>query len=135
MSPADPRRKTYDIIDCPRIPFATDGGALMPAPTLIVTDRAGAERAVDGEDGLSVMEVIRGGGFDELLASCGGNCSCATCHVYVDPAFAEALPPIATDEDDVLDSSSHRRANSRLSCQIRFGDPLSGLRVQIAPED
>ncbi|MHA6721382.1 2Fe-2S iron-sulfur cluster-binding protein [Sphingomonas sp. RS2018] len=104
-------------------------------PTLIVTTREGEERAVQGDAGLSVMEVIRDNGFDELLALCGGCCSCATCHVFVDPAFLDRLPPMTEDEDDLLDSSSDRNATSRLSCQLPFEDALDGLRVTIAPED
>lgn len=104
-------------------------------PKLIVVNRAGAEQVVDGDNGLSVMEVIRDNGFDELLALCGGCCSCATCHVYVDPAFADALPAMTEDENDLLDSSDHRNDSSRLSCQVVLSDALDGLRVTIAPED
>ena len=104
-------------------------------PTLIVTTREGEERSVEGEAGLSVMEVIRDNGFDELLALCGGCCSCATCHVHVDPAFADRLPPMSEDENDLLDSSATRDANSRLSCQIPFTPALDGLKVTVAEED
>ena len=104
-------------------------------PKLIVVNRAGEEQSVDGDKGLSVMEVIRDNGFDELLALCGGCCSCATCHVYVDPAFADALPAMSEDENDLLDSSDHRTDASRLSCQVVLSDELDGLRVTIAPED
>lgn len=104
-------------------------------PKLIVTTREGEERAIDGEAGLSVMEVIREGGIDEVLALCGGCCSCATCHVHVDPAFADKLPAMSPDEDDLLDSTADRDATSRLSCQIPFGPALDGLRVRIAAED
>lgn len=104
-------------------------------PTLIVTTRDGTERAVQGEAGLSVMEVIRDNGFDELLALCGGCCSCATCHVHVDPDFAAKLPPMSEDENDLLDSSSFRDETSRLSCQLALTDALDGLRVRIAEED
>ena len=104
-------------------------------PTLIVTTREGEERELVGESGLSVMEVIRDGGIDELLALCGGCCSCATCHVHVDPGFADRLPKMSMDEDDLLDSTSDRDATSRLSCQIPFTDALDGLRVRIAAED
>lgn len=104
-------------------------------PKLIVVNRSGEEQTVDGQNGLSVMEVIRDNGFDELLALCGGCCSCATCHVYVDPAFADALPAISEDESDLLDSSEHRNETSRLSCQLVLEDGLDGLRVTIAPED
>ena len=81
------------------------------------------------------MEVIRESGFDELLALCGGCCSCATCHVFVDPEFADKLPAMSEDENDLLDSSDHRNERSRLSCQIKCVADLEGLRVQIAPED
>ena len=104
-------------------------------PKLIVVNRAGEEQAVDGDNGLSVMEVIRDNGFDELLALCGGCCSCATCHVYVDPAFADSPPAMSEDENDLLDSSDHRNDTSRLSCQVVLTDALDGLRVTIAPED
>lgn len=104
-------------------------------PTLIVTTREGEERTLTGEAGLSVMEVIRDGGIDELLALCGGCCSCATCHVHVDPAFLDKLPAMGPDEDDLLDSTADRDATSRLSCQVPFGDDLDGLRVRIAAED
>ena len=103
-------------------------------PKLIVVNRDGAEQTVEGDKGLSVMEVIRDHGFDELLALCGGCCSCATCHVYVEQG-AEAFPPVGEDENDLLDTSDHRTETSRLSCQIPFTDELDGLRVTIAPED
>lgn len=102
---------------------------------LIVVNRSGEEQAVEGENGLSVMEIIRDNGFDELLALCGGCCSCATCHVFVDPSFADKLSPISEDENDLLDSSDFRNETSRLSCQLTFSDELDGLRVTIAPED
>ncbi|WP_137862368.1 MULTISPECIES: 2Fe-2S iron-sulfur cluster-binding protein [unclassified Sphingomonas] len=104
-------------------------------PKLIVVTRSGEEREVMGEAGLSVMEVIRENGFDELLALCGGCCSCATCHVHVDPEFAAKLPKMSMDEDDLLDSAGDRDETSRLSCQIPFGPDLDGLRVRIAEED
>lgn len=104
-------------------------------PKLIVVNRAGEETAIEVEDGLTVMEAIRDNGFDELLALCGGCCSCATCHVHVDPEFAGKLPAISEDEDDLLESSDYRTENSRLSCQVPFTADLDGLRVTIAPED
>jgi 2Fe-2S ferredoxin len=104
-------------------------------PELIVTTRDGETRSVEVPVGASLMEAIRDAGFGELLALCGGVCSCATCHVHVDPAFAQALPPMSEDENDLLDGSSHRDERSRLSCQIRMNDKLSGIRVRIAEED
>lgn len=104
-------------------------------PSLIVVDRKGNEKAVTGEAGLSVMEVIRDNGFDELLALCGGSCSCATCHVHVDAAWFGKVGGPHEDEADLLDSSDHRCGTSRLACQIQFSDELDGLKVTIAPED
>ena len=104
-------------------------------PKLIVVTRAGDESVVDVADGLTVMEAIRDNGFDELLALCGGCCSCATCHVHVDPAFKDRLPPMSEDEDDLLESSDHRNEDSRLGCQVPFTADLDGLKVTIAQED
>ena len=104
-------------------------------PKLIVVTREGEERELMGETGLSVMEVIRDAGIDEILALCGGCCSCATCHVHVDPEFAAKLKPMSEDENDLLDSTSDRDDYSRLSCQIDMTDALDGLKVRIAAED
>lgn len=103
--------------------------------TLNVIDRAGDLRSIEATAGASVMEIIRENGFDDLLALCGGCCSCATCHVYVDGEFVSKLPPMSEDEDDLLDSSDFREATSRLSCQIPFVEGLDGLTVRIAPGD
>jgi 2Fe-2S ferredoxin len=104
-------------------------------PRLTIVNRAGEAHEVEARSGWSVMENIRDNGFDELLALCGGCLSCATCHVHVDPQDFERLKPISGDEDDLLDTSDHRVATSRLSCQILVSAELDGLRVQIAPED
>ncbi len=102
---------------------------------IIVATRGGDAKDVEATVGMTVMQIIRDAGFDELLALCGGACSCATCHVHVDPAFADRLPPISPDESDLLDGSMHRDAWSRLSCQIPFRAELDGLKVRIAEED
>ncbi len=102
---------------------------------IIVTTRNGNEIALDAKPGLSVMEILRDGGIDEVLALCGGCCSCATCHVYVDADDAARAGAASPDEADLLDSSDHRTPGSRLSCQIAFTDALDGLRVTVAPED
>jgi len=104
-------------------------------PKLIVVSRTGEEKTIEATTGTTVMEAIRDNGFDELLALCGGCCSCATCHVFVDAAFADKLAPMSEDENDLLDSSEFRDENSRLSCQIPVTDALDGLKVTIAPED
>ena len=104
-------------------------------PEVFVTTREGVESPIVAQPGLSVMEVIRDSGSDEIMALCGGACSCATCHVYVDEKFVGLLPAMSEDENDLLDGSTHRQPGSRLSCQIPFSEALDGLRVTIAPED
>lgn len=104
-------------------------------PKLVVTNREGETSEIEVEDGLTVMEAIRDNGFDELLALCGGCCSCATCHIFVDDGATDQIPAMSEDEDDLLESSEHRKESSRLSCQIPFTAALDGLKVTIAPED
>ena len=104
-------------------------------PRLTIVTRDGTAHEVEGKVGWSVMENIREAGFDELLALCGGCLSCATCHVHVDPDWADRLKPMSADEDDLLDTSDERMATSRLSCQVLFAPELDGLKVAIAPED
>ena len=103
-------------------------------PNIIVRTREGEELELKGEVGLSLMETIRDNGISEMQAMCGGCCSCATCHIYVDPAFADRIPAMSEDEDDLLSSSEFRNENSRLSCQVVLSDALDGLRAEIAPE-
>ena len=102
---------------------------------LIVVNQSGEETTVDAAEGRTLMEIIRDNGFDEMLALCGGCCSCATCHVHIDPAFVGAIPAMSEDENDLLDSSDHRNEFSRLACQVPVTDALAGMRVTIAQED
>ena len=105
-------------------------------PKITVITRSGDSQIVDAELNRSLMEAVRDDGIDELMALCGGCCSCATCHIYIDPADADRLPPISEDENILLDSSEHRKpTQSRLSCQIRITEAHDGLCVTIAPED
>jgi len=103
--------------------------------TINITGRDGKTTTATLGTQSSLMEVIRDAGFDDLLALCGGCCSCATCHVYVDEADLARLNPVSADEDDLLDSSDHRKPNSRLSCQIKPSAALDGISLTIAPED
>ncbi|MXP42028.1 2Fe-2S iron-sulfur cluster binding domain-containing protein [Altererythrobacter soli] len=104
-------------------------------PEVIVTTREGEVHRLGIESGMTLMETIRSAGIDELVALCGGCCSCATCHVYVDPSFAGNISQMSEDESDLLDSSEHRTGTSRLSCQIELTAALDGLMATIAPED
>lgn len=102
---------------------------------ITVVNRDGTPTEIAATPGLSVMEIIRDAGLDELLALCGGSCSCATCHVHVDSGWTDRVGQPSLDEDELLASSDHRVATSRLSCQIAFSQALDGLKVTIAPED
>ena len=102
--------------------------------TLYVTDRNGAEHEVEGQVGLSVMETLRELDYG-VEALCGGMCSCATCHVYVDSVWLERLPERKADELELIEELDGLRENSRLACQVPLTDTLDGLRVTIAPEE
>ncbi|HZO22233.1 MAG TPA: 2Fe-2S iron-sulfur cluster-binding protein [Steroidobacteraceae bacterium] len=101
---------------------------------LRVVDRDGVEHEVDAKTGLKVMETLRELDYG-VAAICGGMCSCATCHVYVDPQWLAKLPAPMSDERELLSELSHHEVNSRLSCQIEFTQALAGLRVTIAPDE
>jgi 2Fe-2S ferredoxin len=101
---------------------------------LKVVDRDGVEHEVEARTGLKVMETLRELEYG-VAAICGGMCSCATCHVYVDPAWADKLPSPQSDERELLQELSHFTDQSRLSCQIEFTPALAGLRVTIAPDE
>ncbi len=99
-----------------------------------LTDRAGNLQEVDGEEGQKLMEAIRDLD-DSVEAICGGLCSCATCHVYVDETWFEKLPPREDDEEELLDSLEHKKPNSRLSCQIELVPELDGITITVGPEE
>jgi len=103
-------------------------------PLLRVVDRDGVEHEVEAKAGFKVMETLRELDYG-VAAICGGMCSCATCHIYVDPAWQEKLPPPMSDERELLSELAHHEANSRLSCQVEVTEALSGLRVTIAPDE
>jgi len=101
---------------------------------LRVVDRDGVEHEVDGKVGLKVMEILRELDYG-VAAICGGMCSCATCHVYVDPEWQARLPATMSDERELLSELSHQGENSRLSCQLEFTAALAGLRVTVAADE
>ena len=95
---------------------------------LRVVDRDGVEHEVEAKTGLKVMETLRELDYG-VAAICGGMCSCATCHVYVDDDWTDKLPPPELEESDMLDTAHDLQDNSRLSCQIVMTDELDGLIV------
>jgi len=87
---------------------------------------------LDVPTGLSVMQAALNSGVSGIIADCGGAAACATCHVYLDEAFAERMGPISEMEDQMLEAvACDRRPTSRLSCQIVIDDSCDGLVVQV----
>ena len=101
---------------------------LMPKITFVDVD--GQCRAVEAEIGATVMETAIRNDIPGILASCGGACACATCHVYIDQAWWELLSQRTAEEEDMLDTAHDVRETSRLSCQIKVTEELDGLRLQ-----
>ena len=101
----------------------------MPKITYIEDD--GTEHVVDAQSGMTVMEAAVKNQIPGIEAECGGACSCATCHVYVDDAWREATGEPEEMEEDMLDFAFDVRPNSRLSCQIKVADGLDGLVVRV----
>jgi 2Fe-2S ferredoxin len=104
-------------------------------PIVRIRDRDGSEREIDAPEGLPLMEALRDASTG-IEGTCGGAMSCGTCHVYVDPSWAERLPPCSEDETMMLEAIGDfvpLRPSSRLSCQVRLSEALSGIAVEIAP--
>jgi ferredoxin, 2Fe-2S len=101
---------------------------------LNVTNRGGDQSEIEAEMQRTLMENLRDQGFDDILATCGGACSCGTCHVYVGNMDG-ALSPISEDEEALLDSLTHRRPESRLSCQILVTEKIQRISLKIAPPE
>lgn len=95
-------------------------------------ETSGEERRIEIPVGRSLMEGALAGGVEGLLADCGGACSCATCHVYIDPEWVDRIPLREPMESDMLECAEHVRSNSRLSCQIIVTSDLAGLRAEVA---
>ena len=100
---------------------------------IIVTDRDGNIKILEGDSSLTLMELIRDEGLD-IEAACGGCCACATCHVYIADNWLDKLDPKDDDEESMLDQAFEVKNNSRLSCQIYLSDKLDGLELELAKE-
>ncbi len=101
-------------------------------PKITFVDPDGATHTVEAEIGASVMETAMKNEVPGIIASCGGSCACATCHVYVDPDWLERTGDRSLEEEDMLDTAVDVEPNSRLSCQIKIDEALDGLTVRIA---
>ena len=103
--------------------------------TIKLTNTRGVVTEIGFIPGDTLMQTIANSGATDLLALCGGVCSCATCHVYIDEALASIVEPADEEENDLLELSEHRRPGSRLSCQLRVTEAFSGKQVTIAQSE
>jgi len=101
----------------------------MPVVTYICHD--GAINEIEVASGTSVMQGAVDNMIDGIVAECGGSCSCATCHCYIDEAWLDKVPPASEMEKDMLECVLEPEDNSRLSCQITVTDELDGLVVKL----
>lgn len=101
----------------------------MPKITFI--EHNGTEHTVQADIGQSVMQAARNQMVPGIIADCGGTCSCATCHVYVDPAWVSHMPAAQANEIDMLECVVHPGENGRLSCCIHMTPELDGLVVRL----
>ncbi len=102
----------------------------MPTIQIIQTD--GSTRELVAPEGTSVMQAAMGGGLTGIVAECGGSAMCATCHVYVDEAWADRLPAPLANELEMLEcTASERLPTSRLSCQIKMSAALDGIVLRL----
>jgi 2Fe-2S ferredoxin len=100
----------------------------MPKITYVAA--TGEQRTIDTSVGMTVMRAAVANAVPGIDADCGGSCACATCHVYVDPAWFDKLKPADPTESDMLEFVMDREPTSRLSCQIEVTDALDGLVVR-----
>jgi 2Fe-2S ferredoxin len=101
-------------------------------PSIIFIDPDGSRQHIEASAGESAMQAATRHDISGILAECGGNAMCATCHVYVDEGWLARLPAMGGDEDALLDgAAAERRTNSRLSCQIKLAADLDGLVLNL----
>ena len=101
-------------------------------PSIIFIHPDGSRQPIEASLGESAMQAATRQDINGILAECGGNAMCATCHVYVDEAWLARLPAMGGDEDALLDgAAAERRTNSRLSCQIKLAADLDGLVLSL----
>jgi 2Fe-2S ferredoxin len=101
---------------------------------VIFIESDGTERAVPAIDGVSLMKAALENGVSGIPADCGGACSCATCHVYVDPVWLDRVGRPSGLESSLLELALEVEENSRLSCQIIVTPDLDGLVVRVPEE-
>jgi 2Fe-2S ferredoxin len=102
-------------------------------PRVIFIDAQGIRKDIEVAVGMSLMRAATQHGVEGVVADCGGSMSCATCHVFVEHAFLDALDPPGATENQMLDfTAAPRQPNSRLSCQVTMREALDGMTVHVA---
>jgi ferredoxin, 2Fe-2S len=102
----------------------------MPDITYVLPD--GSEQTVDVPAGQSVMDGSVRNNLPGIVAECGGSCSCATCHVHVDPQWADAFDEPISEETDLVEFLDGSDERSRLSCQLIVSEACAGARVVVS---
>lgn len=100
-------------------------------PEIIFIEHDGTEHKIDAQSGLSLMNAAVDNLVPGIDADCGGECSCATCHVVVRDAWMDKVGKPNDREESMLDLNPERQDNSRLSCQVEVTDALEGLTVDV----
>ena len=100
-------------------------------PKIVFIEPLGVRREIDAALGITLMEAARQHGVDGVVARCGGACACATCHVYIAPAWFGKLEPREDMEEGMLETAWEPRATSRLSCQVHITAAMEGLEVTV----
>lgn len=103
-------------------------------PKITFTEASGTVHVVDAPLGKTLMRVAVDNLIPGILGDCGGSCSCATCHAYIDPVWQGKLPPPSEDETFMLEGALEVRDNSRLCCQLDVREEWDGLLVEIPAE-
>ena len=103
-------------------------------PRILYIEHDGTEHEQEVPVGWSLMEGASKNGIPGILGDCGGSCSCATCHGYIDAAWAPHLPAISETEAFMLEGVPEPRATSRLCCQLRMSQALDGIVVHLPAE-
>jgi ferredoxin, 2Fe-2S len=121
---------SIDVGEPARPPSTTAQGVAVPRIIFVKPD--GQQREIEAADGESVMQAAVNNLVDGVVGECGGDLSCATCHVFIDPEWYDALPEASDDEVDMLEATSEEPTKfSRLSCQIKCHGKLDGLVVHV----
>ncbi|MDD2058403.1 2Fe-2S iron-sulfur cluster-binding protein [Pseudomonas sp. GD03860] len=100
-------------------------------PNLTYIEANGTAHTVQANEGTNLMEIAVANLIPGILGDCGGSCSCATCHTYVDPGWMACVPAATDEELEILDGALDVRENSRLACQVFMSNALDGLIVRI----